>query len=295
MSQIILRNNIRWDRALIKQVQHYQQDGTVPKLADRNFKEIALAVSLETSGKITFSNKGIIYKIVPYEDIGERLDSIMADPALAVPGRDRLYKLIQALNLLGISRTSVMEYLNKDMVHQTHQRIWRLKVQKPVIALSKLDSLEVDLIDMTTWAGSNNSRRYGVSIIDCFFKYAWLLPITQKKAEKVLELLGPFLKENTPKVLQSDNGSKFTNAQMKELLEDLHIKHITSLPYKPSSNGQVEQFNRTIKAMIQQYMAASNSRRYLNVLPKIVENYNNTYHTTIKSTPAAVWAGNHIG
>jgi len=68
-----------------------------------------LAVSLETSGKITFSNKGIIYEIVPYEDIGEQLDSIMADPALAVRGHDRLYKRIQALNLLGISWTSVME------------------------------------------------------------------------------------------------------------------------------------------------------------------------------------------
>jgi len=182
MSQIILRNNIRWDRALIKQVQRYKRDGAVPRLADRNFREIALAISLETSGKITFTNKSVIYEIVPYEDIGERLDSIMADPALAVRGRDCLYKRIQALNLLGISWTSVMEYLNKDMVHQTHQRIRRLKVQKPVIALSKLDRLEVDLIDMTTWAGSNNSRRYAVSIIDCFSKYAWLLPITQKKA-----------------------------------------------------------------------------------------------------------------
>jgi len=128
-------------------------------LADRNFKDIASAISLETSGKITFSNKGVIYEIVPYEEIGERLDSIMADPALAVRGRDLLYKRIQALNLLGISQPSVMEYLNKDMVHQTHQRIWGLKVQKPVIALSKLDWLEVNLIDMTTWAGSNNSRR----------------------------------------------------------------------------------------------------------------------------------------
>jgi len=89
----------------------------------------------------------------------------------------------------------------------------------------------------------------------------------------VLEVLRPFLKEHTPKVLQSDNGGKFTKAHMKELLEDLHIKHITSLPYKPSSNGQVEQFNRTIKGMIIQYMAASNLPRYLDVLPKIVENY----------------------
>jgi len=104
-----------------------------------------------------------------------------------------------------------------------------------------------------------------------------------------------FLKEHTPKVLQSDNGGEFTNAQMKELLDDLHIKHITSLPYKPSSNGQVEQFNRTIKGMIMQYMSASNLHRYLDVLPKIVENYNNTYHTTIKSTPGVVWASDHIG
>jgi len=59
---------------------------------------------------------------------------------------------------------------------------------------------------------------------------------------------------------------------MKELLENLHIKHITSLPYKPNSNGQVERFNRTIKGMIVQYMAASNLCRYLDVLPKIVEN-----------------------
>jgi len=97
-------------------------------------------MTLDPSSKVTFANKGTVYEIVPYEDIGGRLDSIMADPVLAVRGWDRLYKCIQALNLLGISWHSFfMEYLNKDMVHQTHQRIWRLKVQKPMIALSKLD------------------------------------------------------------------------------------------------------------------------------------------------------------
>jgi len=126
-----------------------------------------------------------------------------------------------------------MEYLNKNMVHQTHQCIWRIKVQKPMISLSKLDRLEVDLIDMSEWARSNNPRKYTISIIDCFSKYAWLLPITQKKMEKVLEVLRPFLKEHTPKVLQSDNGGKFTNTCMKELLDDLHIKHITPAGWSP--------------------------------------------------------------
>jgi len=124
MAQIILKNNIHWDQALLKQAQRYKQDGSVPWLADKNFGEIASAVTLYPSSKVTFTNKGTIYKIVPYEDIGEQLDSIMADPVLAVHGQDCLYKRIQALNLLGISQPSVMEYLNKDMMHQTHQRIW---------------------------------------------------------------------------------------------------------------------------------------------------------------------------
>jgi len=42
----------------------------------------------------------------------------------------------------------------------------------------------------------------------------------------VLEVLGPFLKEHTPKVLQSDNRGKFTNACMKELLDNLHINQV---------------------------------------------------------------------
>jgi len=70
MADLILCNNIRWDQALLKQIQCYKQDGTVPWLAEKNFSAIASAVSLE-AGKITFTNKGITYEIVPYEEIGE--------------------------------------------------------------------------------------------------------------------------------------------------------------------------------------------------------------------------------
>jgi len=129
-----------------------------------------------------------------------------------------------------------MEYLNKDMVHQTHHHIWWLKVQKPVIALSKLDQLEVDLINMSKWARSNNRRRYALNIIDCFSKYAWLLLITQKKTEKVLEVLW---QELTPKVLQSDNSGKFTNVCMEELLDNLHINILPASHISPAAMGKL--------------------------------------------------------
>jgi len=84
MAQVIIRNNIHWDRALLKQVQRYKLDGIVPWLANKNFTAIALAVTIDPSGKVTFAHKGTTYEIVPYEDISEWLDSIMANPVLAV-------------------------------------------------------------------------------------------------------------------------------------------------------------------------------------------------------------------
>jgi len=47
---------------------------------------IALAMTIDPSGKVMFAHKGTVYKIVPYEDISERLNSIMADLALAIHG-----------------------------------------------------------------------------------------------------------------------------------------------------------------------------------------------------------------
>jgi len=57
MAEIILRNNIRWDRELLKQVQQYKWDGTVPRLADRNFTEIALAVTIEQAERLLLAIK----------------------------------------------------------------------------------------------------------------------------------------------------------------------------------------------------------------------------------------------
>jgi len=46
MAELILKNNICWDWALINQVKKYKQDKTVPQLADKNFTAVAEAVTL---------------------------------------------------------------------------------------------------------------------------------------------------------------------------------------------------------------------------------------------------------
>ena len=50
----------------------------------------------------------------------------------------------------------------------------------------------------------------------------------------------------------------------------------------------VERFIKTLKSKIYRYMVEKNSPRYIDVLPKIVDSYNRTWHSGIQSEPINV-------
>ena len=47
----------------------------------------------------------------------------------------------------------------------------------------------------------------------------------------------------------------------------------------------IERFNGTIKEKMFKYFSANNTRNYIDVLDLLVEQYNNTIHSSIKMTP----------
>ena len=50
-----------------------------------------------------------------------------------------------------------------------------------------------------------------------------------------------------PEIVVSDNGSNFVSSEFKSFLQKNYIKHITSAPYRPSTNGLVERAVQTLK------------------------------------------------
>ena len=52
-----------------------------------------------------------------------------------------------------------------------------------------------------------------------------------------------------------------------------------------------ERFIRTLKENLYKHMTASSSNKYINVLPRIVDKYNNGYHRTLKIKPSEVTHG----
>ncbi|XP_050920541.1 uncharacterized protein LOC127138191 [Lathyrus oleraceus] len=76
----------------------------------------------------------------------------------------------------------------------------------------------------------------------------WVEAIVSPKADN--KTVVKFLKKNiftrfgTLRVLISDGGSHFCNAQLARALEHYRVKHKVASPYHPQTNGQVEVSNR---------------------------------------------------
>ncbi|GBN69352.1 Uncharacterized protein K02A2.6 [Araneus ventricosus] len=75
-------------------------------------------------------------------------------------------------------------------------------------------------------------------IVDAHSKWLELHPMKVTTTKKTIECLGDsFARFGLPRVLVSGNGSQFTSYEFQRFMRSNGIKHKTSVPFKPSSNG----------------------------------------------------------
>ena len=70
---------------------------------------------------------------------------------------------------------------------------------------------------------------------------------------------------------------------MKKLLEENNVKLYKT--HNELKSCVVERWNKTIKTDMWKYFTANNSYKYIDILPALVEKYNNSYHRSIKCKP----------
>ena len=63
-------------------------------------------------------------------------------------------------------------------------------------------------------------------------------------------LIKAFSRVGVPKEILTDQGSNFTSQLLAEVYRLLHIQPIKMSPYHPQTDGLVERFNQTLKAML---------------------------------------------
>ena len=84
--------------------------------------------------------------------------------------------------------------------------------------------------------------------VDSYSKWIDVFVVSSASTEATLESLRVLFANNgIPEVLVSDNGTSFTSVQFKEFVTRNGIKHVTTAPYHPSSNGLAERAVQTVK------------------------------------------------
>ena len=183
---------------------------------------------------------------------------------------------------------------NIQLANELHKPIIRKFKKRKVHSSFKDNIWGGDLTDMQLLSKFNKGFRFLLCVTDIFSKYAWLVPLKDKKDISIVNAFQIILKESNrkPNKIWVDKGSEFYNISFKKWLQDNNTKM-----YSINNAGKsviAERFIRTLKNKIHKYMTSTSKNVYIDKLDDIVRKYNNTYHTSIKMKPVDVKDNTYI-
>lgn len=179
---------------------------------------------------------------------------------------------------------NVEEFLHEQDVYTRYKPVIRKFKRRRVYVPDSNNQFDADLLFIKNYSKYNDGTNYLLTVIDAFNKYAWAFPIKRKTSEEVVQGFKQVFKERKPKFILTDEGTEFTGKITQKLFKDNNIHWFTTYN-KEIKSAIAERFNRSIREKIIKYMHANNTKRYIDVLPKLLKNYNNSYHRSIKMTP----------
>ena len=226
--------------------------------------------------------------------------------------RDKAFKIVSDQNYDGYQRglaSMVYKFFDKKsqgsgLASNKENVQLANELQRPIIKKFKKGKVHssfknniwgVDLEDMQLLSKFIKGFRFLLCVIDIFSKYAWVVPLKDKKGISIVNAFQIILKKSyrKPNKIWVDKVSEFYNSSFKKWLKNIDIKM-----YSTNNGGKsviVERFIRTSKNKIYKYMTSISKNVYIDKLNDIVKKYNNTYHTSIKIKPADVKDNTYIG
>ena len=146
----------------------------------------------------------------------------------------------------------------------------------------------VDLADMQSLSKKNKAIKYLLCAIDVFNKYAFTVPLKDKKGISIVNAFNKIIKQSNrkPNKIWVDQGGEFYNRVFKKWLSDNDI--IMYSTFNEGKSVSAERFIRTLKNKLYKHMTATGKNVYYDVLDDVVNQYNNTKHNTIKMKPKDV-------
>ena len=164
-----------------------------------------------------------------------------------------VYKFIdnKSASLNNSSGSGIANQSNYQLENELHKPIIRKFQKKKVYSSFRGNIWGVDLADMHSLSKYNKGNKYLLCAIDLFSKYAWVLPIKDKKGTSIVNAFKKIISEGRkPNKIWVDQGSEFYNDSFKDFLKINNIKMYST------KSVFAERFIRTLKNKIFKRMKA---------------------------------------
>ncbi|MCS5550871.1 MAG: transposase family protein [Gammaproteobacteria bacterium] len=219
----------------------------------------------------------------------EYLSSIYYD--LKKPGSFQgVGKLYRAVRERGYTRKNIEDWLVEQDIYTTTKEINNRRFPRTKVLVNGLDELwDADLIDLQSLSEENDGVNYLLVAIDIFSRYLSIRPLKSKHARNVIDAFNSiFSTSRKPlKYIRTDGGSEFTNKAMENYLaNERKLVHIVT--NNETQANYAERVIKTVKSKLYRYIVHNQTTRYVDVIQDLVRGYNDTYHRSIKRSPASV-------
>ena len=171
---------------------------------------------------------------------------------------------------------------NSELANELHKPIIRKLKKRKVYSSFKDNIWGVDLADMQLISKYNKGITYLLCAIDLFSKYAFVVPLKDKKGPTIINAFQSILDKSKrkPSKIWVDQGSEFYNNNFIKWLKDNDITMYST--HNEGESVAAEKFIKTLKNKIYKRMTAISENVYYDLLDDIVDKYNNMWYSTIK-------------
>ena len=151
---------------------------------------------------------------------------------------------------------------NIKLANELHKPIIRKFNKRKVYSSFKDNIWGADLADMQLLSKFNKRIKYLLCVIDLFSKYAFVVPLKDKKRISIVNAFQSILNKSKRKPNKKwvDKGPEFYDASFKKWLQDNDI-----VMYSTNNEGKsvvAKRFIRTLKSKIYKYMTSISKNVY---------------------------------
>jgi transposase InsO family protein len=139
---------------------------------------------------------------------------------------------------------------------------------------------------------SSRQNQYILTLVDHFSKWAEAIPLRNHTAPTVARALmvHVFSRFGAPRQLLTDRGPEFESELFQQLMTWMEIDKLRTTAYKPSTNGVVERFHRTLNSMLGKIIT-DGQRDWDEKLPLVLAAYRASSHSSTGFSPNRLFLG----